>query len=417
MAAGESFRRALSHRQFLLLFSGQTVSQWGDGIFAVALPLLVLSLTGSGADLGLVVGARLVPTVVFLLLGGALTDRVSRRLAMLTSDAGRALIAAALGVLALTHHLHFTGLVVGSLLFGCFDALFFPSSMALVPELLPADDLVAANAVSRLGFQIFGNMLGPLTGGLIATALGPSWPVLIDAGTFVVSAGCLLAMRPTPAPTPSGASMIADIREGLVFCRTTPWLLWTIVVAGFANALVFSPSSILMPLLFKRVLHTPNWMVGTGFAAFGLGGMVGSLVLLSVRRPRRRVTVMWIVWAGGSLACVPFGLSKWPWLCVGLVALVGLSLVWGNVLWETLMQTEVPPELLGRASSVDWLVSLALTPVGVALAGLLADHVGVRLTIVVPAAAASALAVIVLVMMPSITAIDRRPRVEDPSPL
>ena len=104
------------------------MSQFGDGIISVALPLLVLEVTRNATDLGLVVAARLVPTVVFLLLGGVITDRVSRRLAMLTSDASRAAITASLGVLGLSGSLNLTELLVGSILFGTFDALFYPSS-------------------------------------------------------------------------------------------------------------------------------------------------------------------------------------------------------------------------------------------------------------------------------------------------
>ena len=139
----------MTSREFVLWWAGQSVSQFGDGVLNVALPLLVLAITTTAADMGLVVAARLVPTVLFLLLGGAVTDRVSRRLAALTSDAARAVITAVMGVLAIGGHLAMSGLLVGSFLFGLFDALFYPASTALLPEIVAPGELTAANSVPR----------------------------------------------------------------------------------------------------------------------------------------------------------------------------------------------------------------------------------------------------------------------------
>ena len=235
MASLTPMREVLSNRQFALLWGGQTVSQFGDGIISVALPLLVLAITKNATDLGLVVAARLVPTVVFLLLGGAVTDRVSRRLAMLTSDASRAAITASLGVLALSGSLNLTELLVGSILFGIFDALFYPASTALLPELIAPAQLTSGNSLSRFSNALAGGLIGPLAGGVIASTIGTSWSLIIDAGTFVVSAGCLLAMRSTPRPEASGTSMVSEIGEGLSYCRRTPWIIWSIGMAGIAN--------------------------------------------------------------------------------------------------------------------------------------------------------------------------------------
>lgn len=228
MASLTSVRGALSNRQFALLWGGQTVSQFGDGIMSVALPLLVLAITKSGTALGIVVAARLVPTVAFLLLGGALTDRISRRLAMLTSDASRAGIAGVLGVLGLTGLLDLTELLIGSILFGTFDALFYPASTAMLPEVVPAEHLTSGNSLSRFSGALAGGLLGPMTGGVIASTIGTSWALVIDAGSFLISAGCLLAMKSTPPPERSGGSMVNEVRQGLAYCRKTPWIVWSI---------------------------------------------------------------------------------------------------------------------------------------------------------------------------------------------
>ena len=253
MASLASVREVLSNRQFTLLWSGQTVSQFGDGILSVALPLLVLAITNNATDLGLVVAARLVPTVVFLLLGGAVTDRVSRRLAMLTSDASRAVITASMGLLALTGSLNFTELLVGSILFGIFDALFYPASTALLPDLISAEHLTTSNSLSRFSGALAGGLIGPITGGVIASTIGTSWSLIIDAGTFVVSAGCLLIMRRTSRPESSGHSMVVEIKEGLLYCRKTPWIFWTIGVAGLASARLLADSGVVAFALQARL--------------------------------------------------------------------------------------------------------------------------------------------------------------------
>jgi len=408
MVSGPLTRDALANRQFALLWGGQTVSRFGDGIMSVALPLLVLMTTSSSADLGLVVAARLVPTVVFLLLGGALSDRVSRRLAMMTSDVSRAIVSLALGVLALSGRLDLAELLWGAVLFGLFDALFYPASTALVPEVVAVEHLTSSNSLNRFSGTLANGLAGPLVGGVIASTIGVSWSLVIDAATFVVSGACLLIMHPTPRPTSSGATMLGDIRAGLTYCRRTPWLIWSIAVAGLANALVFSPSAIMVPLFFKRVLHAPNWMVGVGFAAVGLGGLVGALIMMTRRAPRSRTRTMWLAWTLAPLFSVLLGLSRSAWFASACAFVIGALLIVGNILWDSLMQSEIPADILGRVSSVDWTVSLGFSPLGVAFAGVIAGVIGVRATIVAPAIVVSVIGVAVLASVRSITALDRR---------
>lgn len=410
MVSSPSARRALANRQFALLWGGQTVSRFGDGIMSVALPLLVLMTTKSSSDLGLVVAARLVPTVVFLLVGGALTDRMSRRVGMLTSDVSRAVISLVLGLLAVSDRLDLAELVWGAVLFGVFDALFYPASTALVPEVVAVEHLTSSNSLNRFSGTLANGLAGPLVGGVIASTIGTSWSLVVDAGSFLVSGTCLLIMRPTPRPTSSGATMLRDIRAGLSYCRRTPWLVWSIAVAGLANALVFSPSAIMVPLFFTRVLRAPNWMVGVGFAAVGLGGLVGASTMMARRPPRAPTRTMWLAWTLAPIFTVLLGLSRSAWIASACAFVVGFLLIVGNILWDSLMQSEVPADILGRVSSVDWTVSLGFSPVGVALAGVIAGVIGVRATIIAPALVVSVVGVVVLVVVRSVTAVDRRPR-------
>lgn len=402
-------RSVLRNRQFALLWGGQTVSLFGDGIVSVGLPLLVLETTNSAVDLGLVVAARLVSTFLFLLLGGAITDRVSRRLAMLMSDAARAVITAALGIMALSGVLSLANLVAGAILFGTFDALFYPASNALYPELIEESQIIPANSLRQVSEQLAASLLGPIMGGVIASTIGTSWSLVIDSGTFVVSAACLASMRPTPRPADTVGSILSEVAVGVRYCRQTAWIFWTLVVAALANAVVYAPVVVLLPLLFTRTLHAPSWQVGVGFASFGLGGLVGALALATLPRPKRRVRAMWLLWGTASFVTALYGIAPSTWSASVVVLVIGPLLISGQIIWESLLQAEVPGEILGRVSSVARMTSSGLAPVGVAAAGIVAGVVGVRIAIVVPAVAIGVLSFVVLATVRSLTEIDRRP--------
>ena len=399
----------LRNHQFALLWGGQSVSLFGDGVLAAALPVLLLyTLHASSWELGLVVAARLVPLVVLLLLGGALTDRVSKRLAMLSSDVVRGIVTVVIGVLAITGELDLAILVVSMLVFGSVDALFMPASTAMLPEVVTSAELMAANSLTQSSRQLAGSLVGPIVGGVLAATLGAPAALFVDGATFAVSAACLAAMRPTPTPEPKETSMLHEVHEGLQYCRRTPWLLWTLVAAGIANAIVFSPGAVLLPLLFKEVFAAPVWMIGVAFAALGVGGLLGALAAGTMPRPRRRIHWMWVSWAGAAAFDVGFGLSPTPLVaCLALIAF-GPLLMFGNILWESMLQTEVPRELLGRVSSVDWTLSLAGSPIGVAIAGTVAGVIGVRPTIVIPALTVAVGSLVFLALFRPLTEIDRR---------
>jgi hypothetical protein len=391
------------NRQFALLWSGQAISLLGDGVLTLALPLLVIETHHSDAQLGLVVAARMLPLVLLLLFGGALTDRISRRLAMLTADAARGAATLVLGLLALSGHLGFPGLLTGAVVLGTFDALFLPASTAMIPDVVTADLLATANSATQLS-----RTLAPLLGTVLAGVIAPATALLVDAGTFAVSAGCLALMAPTPTSPRSGRSMLAEVKEGLRYCGRVPWIWITLVVAGACNALVFTPAVILVVLLLNGTFHAPHWVVGVVLASGSLGGAVGAIVAGRRALPRRRVLVMWTAWIIGTAMVVLIGLAPATFVVAIGFFVSELLLVYGGVVWESLLQTEVPRNLLGRVSSVDWLVSLGLSPLGVAVAGVVAGTVGVRPTLVVPAALVAVGSTLVLALVAPLTAIDRR---------
>jgi len=366
-----------THRNPALLLSGQAISNFGDGVANVAFSLLVIDTTHSAAKLGWFTAARIVPMVLFVLVGGALVDRLPRRALMLWSDIGRGVLTAGLTVLVVTRHLHFIDLLVFGGLFGTFDAVFTPAFSALVPEITPEELLPAMNGARPVAMMLLGNTLGPAIGGLLVS-VSTSLAIGLDAATFALSALTLAVLRVPPAiERTATTSMTHEIKEGLLFVRRAPWMLWTLIVVTFVNGLVFFPSSVLIPYFLRVTLHDTKSTVGLAFALFGVAGAAGGLLSSNLKMPRRRVRRMWTYWTLGTASALAFAIGSNFWIVMIFPVVAGLMMPLGGTIWESMLQIEVPRELLGRVSSVDWFVSFAMSPVGIVVASALSSHIGV----------------------------------------
>jgi DHA3 family tetracycline resistance protein-like MFS transporter len=365
------------HREPGLLISGQAISNFGDGVAIVALTLLVLDTTHSVTALGWFAAARMTPQVVFLLVGGAIVDRFSRRLLLILSDVVRAVLTGAIVILIMTHSLHYWELIIFAVFFGSFDALFYPCIAAFTPEIVPEDLLPAMNAVRPLANNLMGSTIGPAVGGLLA-AFSTSLSIGVDCATFVVSATALALMKSTPKPNrEEGATMLGDIKEGLHYVVHTRWLWTTSLSVTLVNAFVLTPMFVLIPYFLRHNLHLAKDYVGFAVAAAGISGALGALL------PKRRIRVMWIYWSIGSMAALVMGIATNFWEVIIFPIVVSPTIIFGNVIFESMMQSEVPRELLGRASSVDWFVSLGVAPLGLVIASQVANVIGVRAYFVV----------------------------------
>ena len=344
---------ALQGHDFALLWSGQTVSLVGDGVFSIALALETLRLSPKAGSLSLVLAARVVPTVLLLLFAGALTDRLSRRAIMLASDVLRGAVVAAIAALAGTGSLRVWLLVLLSALFGVGDAFFVPAFTALVPGILPDELLVQANALTGTSQLLAQALVGPALGGLLVATAGTAWSFAFDAMTFGVSTLCLAALRTPPVPAPAPRSVVGDVREGLRYTRSQPWLWWTILGAGLANFAIFAPTGVLLPLLIRHSLHAGAFALGAVMAAGGLGGVVAAGVLGRYGAPRRRVTTMWSGWMVAALLFAGLGVAANLGETTALYGLAWFCVSVGSFIWTPLMQQLVPDELL--AGSPRWI--------------------------------------------------------------
>ena len=377
------FFQPLRHRDFALLWSGQTVSQFGDGVFTVTLAIEALRVDHRATGLSYVLAARLVPALLFALAGGVLVDRVPRRTVMLVSDLARGAAVAVVTVLVATGHVSLGALALMAVVFGLGDAVFFPAALAITPELVPAEQLVGASALNGTSLQLAGVLVGPAVGGLLIGILGTAWGFGIDAASFGISAAAIYAIRSRAAPVASGRSPLADLREGLRFCFSQPWLRATTLGASLGNFVAFSPLAVLVPLLVRQVLHGGGIALGLVLAAGGLGGLAATVFAGRRAPPRSRLVHLWIGWGLSGVGVVGLGLVPNLWLAGGAAFVTyGLD-VYGTVMFGPLIQAGVPNALLGRVSSVDYLFSLALGPLGIVVAGVVAEAIGIRPTLIV----------------------------------
>jgi DHA3 family tetracycline resistance protein-like MFS transporter len=372
----------LRHRDFRVLWAGMAVSLLGDGIFLIAIAWETYALWNAPAALSIVGIAMTVPTIVFLLVGGVLSDRHDRRRLMLAADAVRAAAVACLAVLVFAGALQLWELVVLVALYGAGTAFFTPAFEAIVPDLLPRQDLAAANSLDQFVRPIALRLAGPLLGGLLVAA-GAGLAFAVDAASFAVSGIAVLAMRPprTPRAAPS-VSHAGAVREGLSFIRRRVWLWGTLVAAAAAYLVFLGPSEVLLPYVVKNELHASAGTLGLVFAAGGLGAVGAALWMGHRGHPRRDVTVMYATWTLATLAIAGYGLATAAWELMLACLLFNALETAGTIVWATVKQHHVPSAMLGRVSSLDWLISIGLLPISFALTAPVAGVLGVRATLV-----------------------------------
>jgi MFS family permease len=375
----------LRHRDFRLLWTGMSVSLLGDGALLVALAWQVYTISGVPAAMSAIGAALTVPQVATLLVGGVVSDRLDRRRAMFASDVVRGLCLAGLAVLALTGGLELTHIVVLTAIYGAASGFFGPAFDAVVPELVPEDELVRANSLDQLIRPVAARMVGPALGGLLVGYAGAGWAFALDAVTFAISAVCLAAMRPMPAPargTRDEPSMWQELRSGVRYVRSTVWLWGTLLAATFTYLLFIGPTEVLLPLVVKDVLHGTATQLGLVLASGGLGAVLSAVVVGRKGVPKAYVSFMYVTWTVATLAVAGYGLAHASWQLALVCAVVNGFEAAGAVAWSTAKQRLVPNRMLGRVSSVDWFVSIALVPLSYLLAAPVAGLIGVRGTLV-----------------------------------
>jgi MFS family permease len=432
---------ALRERDFRLLFTGQTISLIGSSITTVALAFAVLEISPHhyAIDYGIVGAAGLVPLVAFLLVGGVWADRLPRQWVMLVSDVVRFACQAVMAWLLLTHRATILELVALQFVRGSAEAFFRPAQTGLTPHTVSAERLQQANALRGLA-ESLGVTLGAAMGGILVAAIGSGWAIGLDSLSYLVSAGFLWGLRGlVPAASTVSGSLSAaeagltaglaggavapphgesggrtggflrDLRDGWQEFRSRTWLWVVVCEAAVFHLLIIAPLMVLGPYVANHSLGgAAAW--GAILASLGVGQVFGGISGLRLRPARPLLLCGWL-----TLLEVPlfafFALGYGTPALIAAAALCGVSAALVNVLWETTLQEQIPPEALSRVSAFDLMGSLAFYPLGMLVAGPIAAVIGIAGSFTVAGGATVASAVL-QIALPDI----RRVRCRRPAP-
>lgn len=369
---------ALQERQFRLLWLGQTASAIGDSVIYVALPFAVIQIGGGAAELGLVLASFTLARAGFIVVGGVWADRLPRRFVMLACDAVRAAVQAAVAVALLTGVMEIWMFVVTSALFGAAQAFFTPASTGLVPETISSARLQEANALLKIS-EGAAQIGGPALSGVLVAAFEPGVVYALDSMTFAASAVFLALLRLKPREPSPRQHFLADFLDGAREAWSHVWLRAGFLAAAVANVGI-GIMFVLGPLVAADELGgaTAWGIILTGGA---IGGLLGGFLALRFR-PSRPVPLAMVAWSLGALPLLAL-VPPLPALVIAVGSgIFAAGIIFGNAIWETLQQREIPQERLSRVNSFDWMVSLLFMPVGQALAGPLAERVGTEAVLV-----------------------------------
>lgn len=393
----------LRHPQFRLLATSMALSLGGAGLLVVAMVWQVVALGGGPAELSMVATASAAGLVSTALLGGVLADRVPQRRILFASEATKTLVIGAVAVLAWTGQVQVWHLALAGLIGGVMDGLYYPAYSALVPALLPAEDLLGANGLEGFARTMVLNAAGPAVAGAVIAATSPAAALTLTAACTFAASAVLLALPPTPVrrdlaqvPSHPVRAVLHDLGEGFRYLVATPWLHATLAYASLLVLLIMGPFEVLLPFAIKDRAGGGPAEHALVLTAFGIGGAFGSLAVSSMRLPRRYLTTMNLMWGLGCLPLIVLGVTRSVPMMALAAMVAGITFNGAQVIWSTLLQRRVPSELLGRVSSLDFFVSLAFMPVSMALAGPVSEAIGLTPTFVVAGTVPVLLAVVAI---------------------
>ncbi len=365
----------------------------------VAVPYQLYALTHSALQVGLLSIADAVPLLLFAAIGGTIADRVDRRRLVLASELGLTVLSALLAVNAFVPHPRAWALYVLAAVDTSLWALGSPALRALMPGLVPEEQLAATQALQSI-YSSVGAIVGPALGGVLIAAVGVGWTYSLDAVSFGASLLAVWLIAPAPPKGMVAKEAIESLREGWRFLRRQPAILGTFVLD--TNAMIFGMPQALFPAVAVHHFHSGARVVGVLYAAPSAGALLAALAsgwIAHVRRQGVAVAVAIVAW-GGAIA--GFGLSTALWLGVAMLALAGLADEFSAILRSTILFASTPDHMRGRMQGFE-LAQVASTPaLGNVEAGVLASLTSLRFSIVSGGVACAAGAVAILAAVPSL---------------
>ncbi|MDT9700396.1 MFS transporter [Streptomyces sp. P17] len=360
-------RPAWAGRNYSLLTASAVVTNLGSHGALIAAAFAVLEAGGNGSDVGLVAAARTLPLVLFLLIGGAVADRLPRHRVMVAANALNCLSQAAFAVLVLTGEPRLWQMMLLTALGGTGQAFFSPAAEGMLMSSVSGEQVSRAFAVFRMAMQ-GAAVGGAALGGAMVAAIGPGWVLAADAVAFAV-AGSLRAFLDVGhiAPRAPGGGLLADLREGWQEFTGRPWLWAVVVQFSIANAVVGAADAVYGPLVARDHLGGAGpWGLALGF--FGAGTVAGAL-LMTRWKPRRLLLAGTLCVFPLALPSAALAIPTSAGVLCAVMFLTGVTLEVFGVSWMTALHQEIPEDKLSRVSAYDWFGSVALVPLTTALAG------------------------------------------------
>jgi DHA3 family tetracycline resistance protein-like MFS transporter len=395
--------KVLRYRNFSLLAGGQFVSMLGDQAYTVALAWQVQLLNPGPEALAGVLACYAVSQLIFLLVAGAVVDRLPRRTILLLSDLGRAALVLAVAFLGRQGLLEVWHLAVLSALNGAVAAFFLPARTSIQPDLLPKEALLAGNSLMGFAFQT-SLLAGPLLGAGLVSAFAPASAFAFDALTFAISATCLVFMRYNPAKKDTPASkpnLLTEVKVGFSYISKSVWLWLTILLFGVLGLTLAGPLQALGPVLVREDFGGKAEIYGLLLSVRSLAALLATLVIARFSHLQRRGLIAYLCVALAGLGVALVGLGGefgFLWLCLLGISGMGIGFACFDVIWNTVLQEMVPAEYLGRVYSLDMLGSFCMIPLGLALAGFLASFWSAGLILLTGGALSFALAALGLMV-------------------
>jgi MFS family permease len=393
----------LRHREYAWLWTGAFVSNIGTWMESIALGIYVQDHTGQAAWTGTVAAAAFLPIAFFSPIGGALADRYPRRLLMIATSLFQTGLATLLTVLFVIGNPSAPAITLIALGNGVAAALGFPSFQAMLPDLVPVEDLPGAIALSSAQYNL-GRVIGPAIAGVVITVGGYAWAEGANAVSFLaVVAVMLIITLPPPSAHARSETFFRSIVDGFRFVRGEPGLRIT-ALAMCLNTFLAAPFIALVPTMALEVLHSGKVGTAVLITAQGIGAvlMAFSLGSLVERHGKRRVLMTLM----GALPIALVAYAGAPDLALAAVALFVVGLLYLGALssFTTIAQLRVPPEIRGRVLAVFTVILGSLYPLGSVVQGKIADHIGLRETTMVAAALMAIVMLATRALRPGITA-------------
>ncbi|MBD0023958.1 MFS transporter [Gordonia pseudamarae] len=382
--------RPFGMRQYRWLAAGLMLALFGDGIWLIAAVWQVIDLGGGPGEVSLVSGTTAVGMLVSSLAGGVLADRVSQRFITIALELVKLVAFASIGVASMAGVLTYWHLLVVALLCGITTGMYYPAYSAMLPNVVEAAHLQAANGVEGFMRPVFNQAAGPMIAGLVIGLAAPGQAIVLAGVASALSGWCYMAMGPVarrhePAESTGRSGVrgvVADIAEGVAYMWRTPWLWATLFFATILVLATMGPIEVLVPFALRDRAGGDAGDHSLVLMGFGAGAAVASLTFASIPMPRRYLTLMLGIWGISSVPLVAMAFADRTWMFVVTAFVLGVLFDGPMVIWGTLLQRRVPPHLLGRVASLDFFVSIALMPVSMAVVAPVSHAIGYTATFI-----------------------------------